>query len=166
MTIREKPACMADAQYNEFSAHLLPPGGRVPDVRLPDLRMLARGIAASENWMAYLKAEGNEIFGEVLLQGMIIRYARCSEEKRLRPIREFVPRIRNWSTCDSFCAGLKFVRNCPEKMWIFLATYFCSDRENDVRFACVYSSAIIWMRNGWSGIWLFSKKSGKNRTTP
>ena len=137
MTIREKLAGMADAKYRDFSAHLLPPGERVLGVRLPDLRKLAHSIAAGENWRAFLKAGEDETFEEVMLQGMVIGYAGCSVEERFRLIRDFVPRIRNWSVCDSFCSGLKFARTCLEEVWDFLAPYFRSDREFDVRFACV-----------------------------
>lgn len=137
MTIREKLAGMADAKYRDFSAHLLPPGERVLGVRLPDLRKLARSIAAGENWRAFLKAGEDETFEEVMLQGMVIGYAGCSVEERFRLIRDFVPRIRNWSVCDSFCSGLKFARTCLEEVWDFLVPYFRSDREFDVRFACV-----------------------------
>ncbi len=137
MTIREKLAGMADARYRDFSAHLLPPEERVLGVRLPDLRRLARGIAAGEDWRTCLKAGQNESFEEVMLQGMVIGYAGCSVEERFRLIRDFVPRIRNWSVCDSFCSGLKFARTCLEEVWDFLAPYFRSDREFDVRFACV-----------------------------
>ncbi len=137
MTIREKLDGMADAKYRDFSAHLLPPGERVLGVRLPDLRKLARGIAAGEDWRAFLNDGDGDTFEEVMLQGMVIGYAGCSVEERFRLIRDFVPRIRNWSLCDSFCAGLKFVRTCPEEVWSFLTPYFRSDREYDVRFACV-----------------------------
>ena len=137
MTIREKLAGMAKAKYRGFSAHLLPPGERVLGVRLPDLRKLAHSIAAGENWRAFLKAGEDETFEEVMLQGMVIGYAGCSVEERFRLIRDFVPRIRNWSVCDSFCSGLKFARTCLEEVWDFLAPYFRSDREFDVRFACV-----------------------------
>ncbi len=54
MTIREKLAGMADARYRDFSAHLLPPEERVLGVRLPDLRRLARGIAAGDDWRTCL----------------------------------------------------------------------------------------------------------------
>ena len=45
--------------------------------------------------------------------------------------------IGDWSTCDSFCNTLKFVRKDPERVWAFLRPYFSSEREFDVRFGVV-----------------------------
>lgn len=49
----------------------------------------------------------------------------------------FVPKIDNWSVCDSFCSGLKLARTHPEPVWEFLQPYFEDPRPFAVRFAVV-----------------------------
>lgn len=49
----------------------------------------------------------------------------------------FVPQIRNWSVCDSFCAAQKWVGRHREAVWDFLQPYIRSDEEFSVRFAAV-----------------------------
>lgn len=136
MTIRETLKKLADPAYREFSRRLLPPGEQVIGVRLPLLRRLARKMAR-EGTPVDFPPEDGAVFEEIMLEGMIIGYSRCSLDERLARIRRFLPRIRNWSVCDSFCAGLKFAREYKPEVWRFLQPYFRSDDEYPLRFACV-----------------------------
>ena len=78
-----------------------------------------------------------EIFEEIMLQGMVIGYAKIDVEERLRLIAGFVPKISNWSVCDSFCFSLDFTKKHKERVWEFLLPYFSSNSEYDLRFAIV-----------------------------
>lgn len=49
----------------------------------------------------------------------------------------FVPKITNWSLCDSFCNELKIVRKHKDKGWKFLQQYISSDKPYEIRFAVV-----------------------------
>ena len=68
---------------------------------------------------------------------MVIGYAKAGVDELLAYTASFVPEIGDWSTCDSFCNTLKFVRKDPERVWAFLRPYFSSEREFDVRFGVV-----------------------------
>ena len=48
-----------------------------------------------------------------------------------------MPKIDNWSGCDSFCSGLKLARTHPEPVWEFLQPYFEDPHPFAVRFAVV-----------------------------
>lgn len=137
MTLREQLEQLAEPKYRDFSARLLPPGEHVLGVRLPALRRLARGLAARDDWRNVLCGIGTGTFEEEMIRGMVIGCADCSLQERLQLIRDFVPRIRNWSVCDSFCAGLKFTKKNREAVWAFLQPYFHSGEEFSTRFACV-----------------------------
>lgn len=128
---------LAEEDYREFSARLLPANEQVLGVRLPALRRLAKRIAAGPHPEAFLEQKTTGTFEEDMLKGMVIGYAPCPLEERLRRIRAFVPSIRDWSVCDSFCAGLKFTNTNKDAVWEFLQPYFASEREYDIRFACV-----------------------------
>lgn len=136
MNVRAELEALADEDYRRFSAKLLPPGTALLGVRLPQLRALAKRIAAGD-WRGYLAAAQDGTFEEVMLQGMVIGAAKADVDELLRYTAAFVPKIDNWSVCDSFCASLRFVRRQPEAVWDFLSPYLSSGREFDVRFGVV-----------------------------
>lgn len=134
--IKARLIALSDEKYREFAAGLLPGVGNLLGVRLPILRSMAREIAKGD-WRQYLGTADGEYFEETMLQGFVIGLAKTDAEEKLRLVREFVPKIRNWSVCDSFCASLKFVNDNRERVWDFLQQYFNSDREFELRFAIV-----------------------------
>ena len=80
----------------------------------------------------------NTSFEEIMLQGMVIGYAKPNAVEELFPyIRIYVNKIDNWSSCDSFCIGLKITKQYKDKIWKFLQDFFQSEKEYDIRFAVV-----------------------------
>lgn len=127
---------LAEEEYQVFSAGLLPNISNILGVRLPLLRKMAKQITKAD-WREYLRTAKEDSFEEIMLQGMVISCARCSAEERLSYIRGFVPKINNWSVCDSFCSGLNFTKENREQVWEFLQPYIWSEREFEIRFAVV-----------------------------
>ncbi|WP_152392336.1 DNA alkylation repair protein [Paenibacillus guangzhouensis] len=135
-TIRQQLLALAEEPYRQFASALLPNIDNVLGVRLPELRKIARRIVR-EDWRAYLDHADNDYFEDIMLQGMVIGYLDLDIEEILRHIANFVPKINNWSVCDSFCAGLKITKTHRQQMWDFLQPYLASDQEYDIRFAVV-----------------------------
>jgi 3-methyladenine DNA glycosylase AlkD len=135
-SVRETLEGMAEPEYQQFSAALLPNVDNLLGVRLPLLRKLAQKMA-KEDWRSYLKSNDTCYFEETMLQGMILGYVRADVEEILAYVVEFVPRIDNWSVCDSFCSGLKFTKNHRELVWGFLQPYLASTQEYEIRFGVV-----------------------------
>ena len=106
--IKARLKSLSDEKYRKFASGLLPGVSNMLGVRLPLLRSVAREIAATD-WRTYLSTADDEFFEEVMLKGFIIGSAKTDVEERLQLVREFIPKISNWSLCDSFCACLKFV---------------------------------------------------------
>ena len=128
----------ADKKYADFSARLLPPGTRLIGVRLPLLRALAKELAADSNAaMAWLRQAADGTLEERLLQGFVIGSLRIDFADRLRLIRAFLPKIDNWSVCDSFCASLKSLRRKREALWPFLDECLGADAPYAQRFGVV-----------------------------
>lgn len=134
--LRHRLQALADPAYRDFSAKLLPPGQVLLGVRLPALRRLARDIAAGD-WSAYLAGAQDATFEEVMLQGMVIGYAPGQPQELLQAAAAFLPKVDNWSVCDSFCAGFKLARRQSALVWDFALPYAASEGEFDVRFAAV-----------------------------
>ena len=134
--IREQLFVLAEEEYRIFTSRLLPGTKNILGVRLPVLRKIAKEIA-KEDWRNFLKDRTNEYFEETMLQGMVIGYGKASIEEILGYVTDFVPKIDNWSVCDSFCNGLKITKKNKEKVWEFLKPYFSSNKEFHVRFGVV-----------------------------
>lgn len=161
--IRENLLSLAEPEYRNFSAKLLPEGENLLGVRLPKLRKYAKQIGKKYK-TAYLEAvlpstKGNkqgdaiedektlavscdgEFMEEILLQGMVIGNLKAENDEQLAEIfdyiRRYVPKIANWSTCDSFCAGLKIAKDHPAQMWEFLQEYLGDEKEYAIRFGIV-----------------------------
>lgn len=136
--IRNRLNQMSDAGYQKFSASLIPASGKknMLGVRLPALRACARELSRGD-WREELSYEEDLYFEETMLRGMILGCA-CSEiEELLRYLADFIPRVDNWSVCDSVCSGLKLVQKYPEKTWKFLEPYLNSGEEYPVRVGLI-----------------------------
>ncbi|PXV90289.1 3-methyladenine DNA glycosylase AlkD [Lachnotalea glycerini] len=134
--IREQITKLAEPEYQEFSSKLLPGVSNILGVRLPNLRKIAKQIA-KEDWRTYLKEASDASYEEIMLQGMVIGYINTNLDELIPYIIEFVPKIDNWSVCDSFCSSLKITKNDPERMWELLKTYLTDSREYFIRFGVV-----------------------------
>lgn len=105
-------------------------------VRLPKLRKLARQIA-KDDWRAYLKQAQDRSYEEIMLQGMVIGYAPIPDDEVFDVVRWFVPKIDNWSVCDSFCITWKYAKKHPEAVFDFLQPFLRAQDAFAVRFAVV-----------------------------
>ena len=103
-----------DIKYREFTKKLLPGIDNIIGVRLPVLRKLAKEIKFEDL--------SDDTFEEVMLQGMIIGNMKNIDEA-IPKIIDFVPKINNWSICDSFVSGLKITKNNLDKMYKLIINY-------------------------------------------
>lgn len=135
-TVREYLEELSEPAYQEFSSRLLPEVNDILGVRLPKLRSLAKQIA-KENGREYLRTASDDSFEERMLQGMVIGNMKEEVSEILKLSEEFIPKLDNWSVCDSFCSSLKIAEKYQEEVWDFLKPYFRSDQEFEVRFGVV-----------------------------
>lgn len=127
---------LAEEPYQKFSSALIPTINNVLGVRLPLLRKLAKQIA-KEDWRSYLEHAEDDYFEEVMLQGMVIGCLKTDINEILRYVAWFVPKMDNWSVCDSFCVGLKATKQNKELVWQFVQPYLASAKEYEMRFGVV-----------------------------
>jgi 3-methyladenine DNA glycosylase AlkD len=151
---------LAEPGYQKFASALLPGTNNLLGVRLPVLRQIAGDIAKGD-WSHYLSKPTDTYFEETMLQGMVIghvsqvntwgqtyssksdtrgqTYSSKSDTRGQTRVylEAFIPRIDNWSVCDSFCAGLKSVRENREEAWPFIMSCMKSKKEFEFRFGAV-----------------------------
>lgn len=134
--VRQKIFDLIDQEYQKFSSKLNPGTNNILGVRLPELRKIAKNIA-KDNWRDYFETAQDDYFEEIMLQGLVIGYIKTDIEGVLSQVALFVPKIHNWSVCDSFCIGLKITNKHKERVWEFIQPYLQSGQEYEVRFGVV-----------------------------
>ena len=134
--IREKLFEKQDLKYKEFHSSLCPNVDKIIGVRVPELRKMAKEIAL-QDYDDFLTNAQNEYYEELLLQGLVIGYAKISIEETFKYLKTFVPQINSWAVCDTTCSNLKITKKHMEELWNFLETYINSENEYEIRFALV-----------------------------
>lgn len=139
--IRERLFSFAEEDYKEFNRKLLPGVEHVIGIRLPAMRKLARE-AAKEDFRSYLdearNAVGTDSFHEeIMMQGLVLGYAKMAREERAVYLDEFVPKIGNWAVCDSCVTAYKFMEKEPEYWFNYLLKFRDSREEFELRFMIV-----------------------------
>ena len=137
MNIKQRLINESEKDFQKFSASLIPNINNVLGVRLPKLRKIAKEIYKNGDWQEFINLRDFEYMEETMLKGMIIGLVKQPPLKILELVRNFIPEIDNWSVCDCFCSGLKFVKDNKELVWNFIQPYFKSKNEYDIRFAYV-----------------------------
>lgn len=139
MTIREELFLLAENDYRRFQQKLLPDHCELIGVRLPILRKIAKRIA-KEDYPLFLSQGPEDYFEEKMLKGMVIGYLdpeKAGLDTIIASVDTFIPKIDNWSVCDSFCSGLKHARAYPELFWGFVLSKLKSSDAFTLRFGIV-----------------------------
>ena len=139
--IRKRLYELAEADYKDFNKKLLPGVEKIMGIRLPAMRSLAKETAKGD-FRAYLDEAKEKItlasmHEEIMMQGLVIGYAKMDREERKTYLDEFVPKIRNWAVCDSCVTGYKFMEKEPEYWFAYLKGYRDSGKEFELRFMIV-----------------------------
>ena len=167
--IREILAQYAEEDYKDFSAGLIPGAKPLMGVRLPQLRQIARSIANDredpQRWRRETEScEGayeDVYFEETMLRGMLIGYGTARKafpyEDGVLYLESFIPAIRDWSVCDSFCNSFTFANRNRDRLWEALQPYLYSDREFEVR------TSLILLLSQYLKYDIDNKKIARNR---
>lgn len=134
--IREELFKLADQKYKDFNTNLCPGIDNLIGVRVPVLRDFAKKLSKN-NWKENFDKIENKYCEEIMLQGMIIGLAIKDVKETQKYLKEFIPKIDNWSVCDVCTAGLKITKKYKKEMWKFIQTYLNSKKEFELRFAIV-----------------------------
>lgn len=134
--IRKKLFQAQDLKYKEFHSGLCPNVDKIIGVRIPQLRAMAKEISKND-YKEFFKNVQDEYYEELVLQGLVIGYAKISIEETFEYLKKFVPKINSWAVCDTTCSNLKITKKHMQEMWEFLEQYIKSNKEYEIRFALV-----------------------------
>lgn len=104
-----------DKEYQQFTSKLCSSKYPILGVRLPTLRLLAKQITLNdltklkyfEDYMLYAFVLGNEKNWNNVVKGLDF----------------LVPKIDNWSLCDSLVSSLKITKKYKEEMFTYVLKY-------------------------------------------
>ncbi|MCI9366261.1 MAG: DNA alkylation repair protein [Clostridia bacterium] len=129
---------LGDEEYGKFNKKLCPDTKRqILGVRIPEMRKLAKDILKENEWKEVLSSFDDEYFEEIIMQGLIIGYAKCSLEEKIPYIKKFLHKIDSWAVSDTFVPTLKIKENDLAYFLEFIRPYFKSKKEFEVRFAII-----------------------------
>lgn len=134
--IKQEILNVAEKDYKEFSASLIPNINNVIGVRIPTLRQIAREVFKKYGEQCLIPYK-TEFMEEIMIRGMIIGLLKKEADDVLDYVKNFVPQIDNWAVCDIFCGSLKFTIKNKEKIWKFIQPYLKSQKEYEIRFGLV-----------------------------
>ncbi len=134
--IRRELFDISEEKFRAFATSLIPGCENLIGVRIPQIRKIAKRII-KDSPIDYLDNAEDIYFEETMLKALIIGNMNEDIEITLEQVALFVPKITNWSLCDSFCNELKVTRLHKERVWKFLQSYHQSDEAYEIRFAVV-----------------------------
>lgn len=132
--ILEQLVQLQEPQYRDFSLSLLPDNTYpMMGVRIPKVRKLAQQILKTDP-QGFLKETTGEYFEEVLLEGFVLAGLPIPFKEKQNQIMHYLPKISNWSLCDSFVTALK---DSSTDYYEFSKTCIQSNNPYTQRFAIV-----------------------------
>lgn len=140
ISVRNDLTKLADEKYNGFASSLIPNIDNLIGVRIPVIRKYAKTLIKENNFVniqGYINKNNEIYFEEVMLKCIILGNLQCDIDSALILLQELIPKINNWSTCDSLCKEFKMARYNKEKVWNFLQPYLLSNKVYYVRVALV-----------------------------
>lgn len=134
--VREKLFEKQDLKYRKFHSTLCQNVDEIIGVRVPELRKMAKEIVV-QDYAQFLQTCEDKYYEELVLQGLVIGYAKISIQETFEYLKKFVPKINSWAVCDTTCSNLKISKKYMKEMWEFLEQYINSKNEYEIRFALV-----------------------------
>ena len=134
--IKKKLMALSDNNYKEFSEKIISNTANILGVRMPVLKKYAKELLTEHKIEELIQNIDSEYHEEILLKGIVIGSEK-DPEKTKQYIKDYVPLINNWATCDSFCSNLKIIKKNKNDFWNFIQSYLKSDKTYEIRFGVV-----------------------------
>lgn len=130
-----------DKEYQKFHKSLgvgLNPNVEVIGIKMNIIKDITKKLKKTYDLEFLLNNIDENYHEKILIKGSLIGYYKdlsyCELEKY---IRYYVPKITDWSLCDSFCSNLKITKKYLKELFPLLKMYLNSENEFDVRFSLV-----------------------------
>lgn len=128
-----------DPDYLTFSKKLVNTENTIIGVRLPILQKIAKEIAKG-NYREFLLGITYTTHEECLVHGLVIGNLTLADntvDDIFTYIEAYLPKIDNWSSCDTFCSKLKITKSIRKTMFEYIKKQLYSEKAFSIRFGIV-----------------------------
>lgn len=128
-----------DKKYLDFSENLnICIRYKSIGVKIPVIRNYAKYLSKEYSLDYLINNIDEEYYEEILLKGFIIgNYKDLTYDELTNYIDKHLPKIKDWSMCDTFASSLKITKKYQDRLWDYLIKKLYSKNEFDVRFSLV-----------------------------
>ncbi len=124
---------LSDEDYQKFHQKIIKTQDPIIGIRLPILRKQAKEISKG-NAKEFIKQCGKTYHEEVIMHALVITETPMEYEKFQMEADDYIKKIQNWATCDTFCSNLKKpIRKHKEEFWNHINLYLHSKNPWAVR---------------------------------
>ena len=134
--IKELLSKNVDTKYKSFVEKSVPTANNVMGVRLPVLRKIATKICKGDV-NDFIENYPCVSYEDKMLMGIVIAQSNISIENKIEYLKNYIPFINDWGTCDTMIATLKLKENELSKVYEFIMDYRYSNKEYELRFLIV-----------------------------
>lgn len=137
--VKEYLLSQKDEKYHDFSFELnLYHHYKCIGVRIPLIRDYAKFLSKKYDIDYLINNIDDEYYEEILLKGFIIgNYKDLPYNKLIYFIDNHLPKIKDWSMCDTFVVSLKITKKYQDELWKYLLKKLNSKEEYYIRFSLV-----------------------------
>ncbi len=140
MTIKQRVAKFIEENYDAekalFDTNTIASDYKLMGVKTPDLVAFTKTLVKENVQFKDLPKRNHE---EILISGIYISLCKASPEEKVALIREYLPYIDNWATCDLIVPRLSGM----ESEQAFFEELLASTKPYEVRFAVVWFKKFI-----------------------
>ncbi len=123
-----------DDKFREFTSKILNTPLEVIGVRMPVMRAAAKRIV-KEDWEGFI-SQPTMSYEHCLVKALVLATAKMGPMERLERTKSFIPEIRDWSVCDTFCGAWK-VKGAEDALWDYCVSLLDTGREFPMRVGAV-----------------------------
>ena len=124
----------SDSKFHDFTVRILNTPLDVIGVRIPVLRSVAKSII-KEDWDGFL-AQPTMSYEHCLVKALVLATAKMDGKERLERTKTFIPEIRDWSVCDTFCGAWK-QKGIEDALWDYCVSLLGTGEEFPMRVGAV-----------------------------
>lgn len=126
---------LKDEKNSLFTKRLVTTSKEILGIKLPILRQIAKEIGKG-NIESFLEQTTNKYHEEILIEGFVISQIKDPVLSRSY-LKDYLLKIDNWATCDSFCSSYKIVKKNKEKYYPFVLDLVKDDKTYHIRVGLV-----------------------------
>ncbi len=128
---------LSEPSYKEFNSKIVLSKQKMLGVRLPLLRTIAKELSTEYSQNLKLFKKDENIYEMVLLEGLILSYAKDSFLNLKAETERYLSKVDSWAQIDSVMLGFKSINKDKDEALDVLLEWIVSDKEFVVRSALV-----------------------------